>query len=76
MVSNFVFMCCVCVSCTFFKNSALFGCLFSKWLKERKGTKLEEWGGSGSSLERGDHDQNILYKKIPLCVCALFKWRI
>lgn len=46
----------MCVSCTFLKNSVLFGCLFSKWLKERRGVKLEEWGGSGSSWERGDHD--------------------
>lgn len=54
----------------FLKDSVLFGCLFSKWLKERKGAKLEEWGGSGSSWEREDHDQNILYKKVPLCVCV------
>lgn len=38
-------------------------------VKERKGAKLDELGGSGSSWERGDHDQNILYKNSSVCVC-------
>lgn len=58
----------VCVFLVVFLNfclfSFLFSCLFSKQRKKGHGFNGWEVGSIWEELERGDHDQNILYKKL------------